>query len=104
MRLFIAIPFSEEFKGELIRVQNEMRANGVRGNFSRAENLHVTVAFLGEVEDPMPAMKALGVGKNAIVNGVKDGTLQVFRHPSGNLFSKAALNAWIMRRTSKLKK
>ena len=50
MRLFIAIPFSEEFKGELIRVQNEMRANGVRGNFSRAENLHVTVAFLGEVK------------------------------------------------------
>ena len=49
-------------------------------------------------------MKALGVGKNAIVNGVKDGTLQVFRHPAGNLFSKAALNAWIMRRTSKLKK
>ena len=37
MRLFIAIPFSEEFKGELIRVQNEMRANGLTsgplGNF-----------------------------------------------------------------------
>lgn len=59
MRLFIAIPFSEEFKGELIRVQNEMRSNGVTGNFSRAENLHVTVAFLGEVADPLPAMKAL---------------------------------------------
>lgn len=59
MRLFIAIPFSEEFKGELIRVQNEMRSNGVRGNYSRAENLHVTVAFLGEVADPAPAMRAL---------------------------------------------
>lgn len=59
MRLFIAIPFTEEFKGELIRVQNEMRANGVRGNFSRSENLHVTVAFLGDVEDPAPALKAL---------------------------------------------
>ncbi len=59
MRLFIAIPFSEEFKGELIRVQNEMKVNGVRGNFSRPENLHVTVAFLGEVKDPAPAMKAL---------------------------------------------
>lgn len=59
MRLFIAIPFTEEFKGELIHVQNEMRANGVRGNFSRSENLHVTVAFLGEVEDPAPALKAL---------------------------------------------
>lgn len=59
MRLFIAIPFSEEFKGELIRVQNEMRVNGVSGNFSRSENLHLTVAFLGEVEDPRPAMRAL---------------------------------------------
>lgn len=35
MRLFIAIPFSEEFKGELIRVQNEMRRNGVRMNVDR---------------------------------------------------------------------
>ena len=59
MRRSIAIPFSGEFKGELIRVQNEMKVNGVRGNFSRPENLHVTVAFLGEVKDPAPAMKAL---------------------------------------------
>jgi len=59
MRLFIAIPFSEEFREELLRVQREMKVNGVRGNFSRPENLHVTVAFLGEVKDPAPAMKAL---------------------------------------------
>lgn len=59
MRLFIAIPFSEEFKEELLRVQSEMKVNGVRGNFSRPENLHVTVAFLGKVKDPAPAMKAL---------------------------------------------
>lgn len=59
MRLFIALPFAEEFKGELIRVQNKMRQNGVRGNFSRSENLHVTVAFLGEVDDPEPALKTL---------------------------------------------
>lgn len=59
MRLFIAIPFSEEFKEELLRVQSEMKVNGVRGNFTRPENLHVTVAFLGEVKDPAPAMKAL---------------------------------------------
>ena len=76
MRLFIAIPFSEEFKGALIRVQNEMRANGVRGNFSRAENLHVTVAFLGEVEDPMPAMKALA--------SVPVPTLRLTSGPLGN--------------------
>ena len=50
MRLFIVIPFSEEFREELLRVQREMKVNGVRGNFSRPENLHVTVAFLGEVK------------------------------------------------------
>ena len=76
MRLFIAIPFSEEFKGELIRVQNEMRANGVRGNFSRAENLHVTVAFLGEVNDPRPAMQALA--------SVPVPTLRLTSGPLGN--------------------
>lgn len=59
MRLFIAVPFTEEFQGALIRVQNEMRTNGVRGNFSRKENLHLTVAFLGEVQDPKPVINAL---------------------------------------------
>ena len=59
MRLFIAIPFSEEFRGALIRVQNEMRQNGVEGNFSRAANLHLTVAFIGELEDAGPALEAL---------------------------------------------
>lgn len=47
------------------------------------------------------AMKVLGVGKNTIVNSIKKGTLQVFRHPSGNLFSKESLGAWIKERTSK---
>lgn len=45
------------------------------------------------------AMKVLGVGKNAIVNGINDGTLKVFRHPSGNLFSKDALRSWVKSRT-----
>lgn len=47
------------------------------------------------------AMKMLNVGKNSIVNSVKDGTLEVFEHPSGNLFSRNALSAWIAKRTVK---
>ncbi|MGI6748512.1 MAG: RNA 2',3'-cyclic phosphodiesterase [Anaerovoracaceae bacterium] len=48
MRLFIAINFDEKTKENLITVQNNLRKLG-RGNFSRPENLHLTLAFLGEV-------------------------------------------------------
>jgi len=48
MRLFIAINFDENTKENLITVQNHLRKLG-RGNFSRPENLHLTLAFLGEV-------------------------------------------------------
>lgn len=41
------------------------------------------------------AMKVLGVGRNSILNSIKDGTLEVLRHPSGYLFSKEALEGWI---------
>ena len=50
------------------------------------------------------AMKVLGVGRNCIVNSIKDGTLEVFRHPSGNLFSKGALLNWIAKKTVKTRK
>ncbi|MDD4565078.1 MAG: RNA 2',3'-cyclic phosphodiesterase [Eubacteriales bacterium] len=48
MRLFIAINFDEETKEHLLTVQSRLRKLG-RGNFSRPENLHLTLAFLGEI-------------------------------------------------------
>lgn len=48
MRLFIAINFDKETKQNIIAVQRRLRELG-RGNFSRPENLHLTLAFLGEV-------------------------------------------------------
>lgn len=48
MRLFIAINFDQETKEKLLAVQRRLREFG-RGNFSRRENLHLTLAFLGEV-------------------------------------------------------
>lgn len=49
MRLFIAINFDEKTKEKLLGVQNKLKAHGT-GNFSRPENLHLTVLFLGEVQ------------------------------------------------------
>jgi 2'-5' RNA ligase len=48
MRLFIAVNFDQETKRNMIAVQGRLRKAGP-GNFSRPENLHLTLAFLGEV-------------------------------------------------------
>ncbi len=51
MRLFIAIPLSDTMKDALTAVQDEMYDNGVRGNFTSRENMHLTLAFIGEYPD-----------------------------------------------------
>ena len=59
MRLFIAIRLTEEMKDALIDVQNQMYEGGVRGNYSSEENLHLTLAFIGEYPDSEEVMDAL---------------------------------------------
>lgn len=59
MRLFIAINLSQEIKENLIDLQNDWYDLGVRGNYSSEENLHLTLAFIGEYPDPKPVMDAL---------------------------------------------
>lgn len=51
MRLFVAIHFSEEVKGALLSAIREMKSQTVSGNFTRPENLHLTLAFIGESEN-----------------------------------------------------
>ena len=52
MRLFIAIPFTKEIRKELQRFQNDLKRAGMTGRFSPVENLHLTLAFMGEYADP----------------------------------------------------
>lgn len=49
MRLFIAINFNEEAKTHIIEVQNKLRQLDEWANFTAKENLHLTLAFLGEL-------------------------------------------------------
>ena len=59
MRLFIAIQLSDAMKDALTAAQDEMYDHGVRGNFTTRENMHLTLAFIGEFPDKEPVMDAL---------------------------------------------
>lgn len=50
MRLFIAINFSQEIKDSLLDAIEQLRQQSFSGNFTRPENLHLTLAFIGESE------------------------------------------------------
>ncbi|MBO5199144.1 MAG: RNA 2',3'-cyclic phosphodiesterase [Lachnospiraceae bacterium] len=49
MRLFIAVDFEEEIKQYILSVQKQLKAIAKKGNFTRPENFHLTLIFLGEV-------------------------------------------------------
>ncbi len=49
MRLFIAMNFDKPTKDRLLAIQQKLKACGT-GNFTRPENLHLTLVFLGEVQ------------------------------------------------------
>jgi 2'-5' RNA ligase len=60
MRLFIAINCGDEIKNRLLSVQDKIKSQSLKGNFSRPENLHLTLVFLGETpEDQVPEICAV---------------------------------------------
>ena len=59
MRLFIAIRLSDAIRDSLIQMQNALYDRGVRGNYTPEENLHLTLAFIGEYPDAQPVLDAL---------------------------------------------
>ncbi len=52
-RVFIAFPISNEAKDELQRIQNELEPLNRRGRirWSKPEGMHITLAFLGEINE-----------------------------------------------------
>ena len=52
MRLFIAICFDENMLDSLVEIQDDLMSCGVEGNYTPRENLHMTLAFIGEYDDP----------------------------------------------------
>jgi 2'-5' RNA ligase len=59
MRLFIALQLSPEVKAVLLEAAGMLRAQAHGGNFTRPENLHLTLAFIGETQSVSAARAAL---------------------------------------------
>ena len=57
MRLFISINFNDTVKKEIEAMQNRLK-NYVNGSFTGYDNLHLTLAFLGEIsQNNLPKIK-----------------------------------------------
>lgn len=50
-RIFIAIRFNDDFKRKLVEIQDSLKLRGVKGNYCSYGNLHMTLAFIGELRD-----------------------------------------------------
>lgn len=50
IRLFIAINFPDDIKNRLSDLTQELKQNTVKGHFTRRENFHLTLAFIGETK------------------------------------------------------
>jgi len=48
MRLFIAVNFNRETKNSLLALRDELRSAAECGSFTLPDNLHITLAFLGD--------------------------------------------------------
>ena len=59
MRLFIAITLDDTAREALCSLQRETIRMGVTGNFTRPENLHLTLAFIGEYSDPAHVLEVI---------------------------------------------
>ena len=50
MRCFIGIRLENRFQKKIKNVNQFLYQNGVRGNFTDINNVHLTLAFIGEID------------------------------------------------------
>ena len=93
MRLFIAIEFPEWIREALSRDAALLRPACERGRFSRKENYHVTLAFLGETaSERVPAIVAAMEEVSSPPPVISVGDLGMFRSREGNVLYRAVEN------------
>ena len=59
MRLFVAIELSNEMKSSITQTMHGLKKAGVKGSYVPSQNLHLTLAFIGEVKRNAAVKEAL---------------------------------------------
>lgn len=59
MRLFVSVELSEELKASVTGTMHELKKAGVKGNYTPKQNLHLTLAFIGDVREAASVREAL---------------------------------------------
>ncbi len=59
MRLFIAVRLSDEMQSALTETMHLLKKAGVKGSYVPKQNLHLTLAFLGETKDAQAVKEAM---------------------------------------------
>lgn len=59
MRLFLAVLPDQNVKQALLDAQNGLRKRNFIGHYTAAQNLHMTLCFLGEYSDPDAVLEAM---------------------------------------------
>lgn len=86
MRLFIAIPLADETRSTVMDTAARLQPHLLQGRFSPRDNLHLTLAFLGEtppsrVQDVRTAMDSVSPSPFSL----HIGTPGRFRRPGGDI-------------------
>ena len=87
MRLFIALPLSEEIRFSARSLAFEIRDNAYTARVTRADNMHLTLAFLGE--NPPSAIAAISGCMDrsaAAAFELETGNTGCFRRPDGDIW------------------
>lgn len=59
MRLFVAIQLSDVMKKSLTGLMHDCKTQGIKGNYTPAQNLHLTLCFIGETKEKDTIKQAL---------------------------------------------
>jgi 2'-5' RNA ligase len=59
MRIFIAINLEQEISDALEKLIHKLKDQSVQGNFTRKENLHITLIFIGETSRIKPVKEVM---------------------------------------------
>ena len=87
MRLFTAVNFSDETKHQILEVREQLRSQALRGNFTKSENLHLTLVFLGET----PEEKIAGILR--IIEDIKISPFEITFNSTG-CFKRGGKELW----------